>query len=139
MPATQRAPLVAIILCVDDEVTPLAIRKFVLQKAGYQVITATAGKDALEILRTTNVDLVISDYLMPEMTGTQLAAQVKQIHPSIPFMLLSGVNDLPDGAELTDYFLSKLEGPETMIGHVQLLLANRPSLKDAGSATTRGQ
>ena len=127
MPAAQRAPLVSIILCVDDEVTPLTIRKCVLEKAGFHVITAGSAKDALEILKTTNIDLVVSDHLMPEMTGAQLVADVKRMHPTMPFMLLSGVNDLPDGAELADEFLSKLEGPEAMIGRVQLLLANRPS------------
>ena len=127
MTATHRVPLVSIILCVDDEVTPLTIRKFVLQKAGFQVITAGSAKDALEILRTTIVDLVVSDHLMPEMTGAQLAVHVKQMHPTMPFMLLSGVNDLPDGAELADEFLSKLEGPEAMIGRVRILLSNRPS------------
>ena len=123
MPATQRAALISVILCVDDEVTPLTIRKFVLQKAGFHVITAGSAKDALEILRTTNVDLVVSDHLMPEMTGVQLAAQVKRMNPTMPFMLLSGVNDLPTGAELADGFLSKLEGPEMMIGRVRLILA----------------
>jgi CheY-like chemotaxis protein len=127
MPATQRAPVASIILCVDDEVTPLTIRRFVLQKAGFHVITAASAKDALEILRTTNVDIVVSDHLMPEMTGAELVAHVKRIHPSMPCMLLSGVNDLPDGAELADEFLSKLEGPETMIDRVRLLLANRSS------------
>src|SRR5580704_15915270 len=61
MPAAQRAPVVSIILCVDDEVTPLTIRKCVLEKAGFHVITAGSAKDALEILRTTNIDLVVSD------------------------------------------------------------------------------
>jgi CheY-like chemotaxis protein len=127
MPAAQRAPVVSIILCVDDEVTPLTIRKCVLQKAGFHVITAGSAKDALEILRTTNIDLVVSDHLMPEMTGAQLVADVKRMYPTMPFMLLSGVNDLPDGAEVADEFLSKLEGPEAMISRVRLLLANRTS------------
>ncbi|MFZ0313330.1 MAG: response regulator [Candidatus Korobacteraceae bacterium] len=131
MLALQRAPRVFIILCVDDEATPLTIRKLVLQKAGFHVITAGSAKDAQEILGTRNVDLVVSDRLMPEMTGAQLAAHVKRTHPTIPFMLLSGVNDLPDGAELADEFLSKLEGPETMIGRIRLLLANRPGYQDA--------
>src|SRR6201996_7186462 len=126
MSATQRPPPASVILCVDDEVTPLTIRKFVLQKAGFHVITAGSAKDALEIIKTTHVDLVVSDHLMPDMTGAQLAACIKRADPTMPFMLLSGVNDLPDGAELADEFLSKLEGPETMIGRVRLLLANRP-------------
>jgi CheY-like chemotaxis protein len=127
MAATQRAPIASIILCVDDEVTPLTIRKFVLQKAGFHVITAGSAKDALEILKSTDVDLVVSDHLMPDMTGAQLAAQVKRTYPAMPFMLLSGVNDLPEGAEVADEFLSKLEGPETMIVRVRLLLANKAS------------
>ena len=131
MTSTQGTSLVSIILCVDDEVTPLAIRKFVLQKAGFHVITAGSAKDALEILKTTDVHLVISDHLMPEMTGAQLAAHVKRMHPKMPFMILSGVNDLPEGAEVADEFLSKLEGPEAMIDRIRLLLANRLPLTTA--------
>jgi CheY-like chemotaxis protein len=127
MPATQKAPIACVILCVDDEVMPLRIRGCVLRKAGFRVITANSAQDALEILRTTGIDLVVSDHLMPEMTGAQLAARVRRMHPTMPFMLLSGVNEMPEGAELADDFLSKLEGPETMIDRVRLFLANRPS------------
>jgi CheY-like chemotaxis protein len=111
-----------VILCVDDELTPLTIRKLVLQKAGYCVVTAGSAAVALDILRTSRVDLVISDHLMPEMTGAELASEVKRTHPTVPFMLLSGVNDIPVGAELADEFLSKLEGPETMINRVRALI-----------------
>lgn len=110
------------ILCVDDESTPLTIRKYVLQKAGYRVVTAGNAKTALDILRETQVDLLISDHLMPGMTGAALASQVKQLFPKLPFILLSGVNDLPAGAEIADLFLSKLEGPEAMIEQVRKLL-----------------
>jgi CheY-like chemotaxis protein len=114
-----------VILCVDDEVTPLTIRKFVLQKAGYSVLTASSGAAALEILQNTNVDLVLSDHLMPEMTGTELVSQVRCTHPTLPFIILSGLNDIPVGAELADEFLSKLEGPEAMIDRVRALISRK--------------
>jgi CheY-like chemotaxis protein len=66
--------------------------------------------------------LVISDQLMPEMTGVELVARVKNARPTLPIMLLSGVNEIPAGAELADDFLSKLEGPETMIQRARTLL-----------------
>jgi CheY-like chemotaxis protein len=86
------------------------------------VVTASSGAGALDILQTTRVDLVISDHLMPEMTGAELASQVKRTHPTLPFMLLSGVNEIPDGADMADEFLSKLEGPEAMINRVRVLI-----------------
>jgi CheY-like chemotaxis protein len=116
------ASTLPVILCVDDETNPLTIRKFVLQRAGYHVITADSAKKALEIVGGTHIDLVLSDHLMPEMTGAELVARVKQIRPRLPFVLISGVNDLPAGAELADVFLSKLEGPEAMISNIRTLL-----------------
>ncbi len=77
MPAAQTAPLPSTILCVDDEATPLTVRKCVLQRAGFHVLTAGSAMDALEILKTTSVHLVVSDHLMPQMTGVQLAAEVE--------------------------------------------------------------
>ena len=107
---------------MDDESTPLAIRKLVLEKAGYRVITTISAKRALDVLSETKVDLVISDHLMPDMTGAELAAHIKQVSPTLPFVLLSGVNDLPVGSEAADAFLSKLEGPEAMIDKIRSLL-----------------
>lgn len=119
---TGRASVAPVVLCVDDEVTPLTIRKFVLQKAGYSVLTASSGVVALKMLQDTDVDLVISDHLMPEMTGAELVSELKRTRPTLPCIILSGMNDIPVGAELADEFLSKLEGPEAMINRVRALI-----------------
>src|ERR1051326_6142880 len=74
----------AIILCVDDEENPLTLRKLVLQRAGYSIMTANSGAQALEILRSNRIDLVVSDLLMPGMTGAELAREVKSLYPRIP-------------------------------------------------------
>jgi CheY-like chemotaxis protein len=100
-----------VILCVDDEENPLMLRKLVLQKAGYEVITANSAKQALEVLGSREVDLVLSDQLMPGATGTELAQRVKSINPKLPVVIVSGVNEMPPDASNADLFISKLEGP----------------------------
>ena len=66
-----------VILCVDDEDNPLLLRKLVLEKAGYTVVTARSASEALELLAVRHVDLVLSDHLMPGTTGAELAQEMK--------------------------------------------------------------
>jgi CheY-like chemotaxis protein len=100
-----------LILCVDDERVSLIVRSRVLEKAGYEVIPAASGVEALEILRSRRVDLVLTDLLMPGMTGQELAREVKLLKPEIPVVLFSGVNEMPPENSQADLFMSKLEGP----------------------------
>jgi CheY-like chemotaxis protein len=112
----------AVILCVDDEENPLVLRKLVLQKAGYEVLTAKSAKDALEITASRSVDLVLSDHLMPGMNGTELAQQIKAQHPDLPVILISGVNELPAGSTIANAFVSKIEGPQALCKEVAAIL-----------------
>jgi CheY-like chemotaxis protein len=102
------------ILCVDDEETPRTLRKLILQKQGYQVITASSGAEALEVLDRANINLVLSDQMMPGMTGTDLTKFVKAIWPTMPVILISGVNEIPADASYADRFISKVGGPELL-------------------------
>ena len=113
----------SVILCVDDEENPLVLRKMVLQKSGYDVLTATSGSQALEILGSCNIDLILSDQLMPGMTGTQLAKEVKALRPALPVVIVSGVNEIPPDAEHADLFVSKLEGPVALGEKIANILA----------------
>ncbi len=110
------------ILCVDDEETPLILRKLLLQKAGYEVITARSAEEALVLANSSTVDLVLSDYLMPGTTGTELAEQFKSRHPDLPIVLLSGLNEIPTDAAIADGFLSKVEGPERLCQEIAAVL-----------------
>jgi CheY-like chemotaxis protein len=112
----------AVILCVDDEQNPLTLRKLVLQKAGYEVVTANSGKEALELAASRRVDLVLSDHLMPGMHGTELAQQLKAEHPKLPVILISGVNELPPGSAIANAFVSKSEGPDALCKEVAAIL-----------------
>jgi CheY-like chemotaxis protein len=112
----------AVILCVDDEHNPLTLRKLVLQKAGYEVLTASSGKEALQLVASRKVDLVLSDHLMPGMDGTELAQQLKNRHPQLPVILISGVNELPAGSAIANAFVSKSEGPDALCKEVAAIL-----------------
>jgi CheY-like chemotaxis protein len=102
------------ILCVDDEEIPRTLRKLILQKQGYQVLTAGSGDEALEVLNRANIDLVLSDQMMPGMTGTELTKSVKAMRPTMPVILISGVNEIPADASYADRFISKVGGPELL-------------------------
>ena len=60
------------ILVVDDEEIPRMLRKLILQKQRYQIVTAASGKEALALLDLGGIHLVLSDQMMPGMLGTEL-------------------------------------------------------------------
>jgi CheY-like chemotaxis protein len=96
-----------VILCVDDEATALAARCQVLSRAGYVVLPAPDGAAALELFRCIRVDLVITDHGLPDLSGTQVAAEMKRLKPAIPIVLFSGLVDPPLGSEHADLVVTK--------------------------------
>ena len=78
------------VLCVDDEANILAALKRSLHGAGYGVLTAVGGEQALALLAETPVDVVVSDMRMPGMDGAQLLEQVHERWPQVVRILLTG-------------------------------------------------
>ncbi len=80
------------ILFVDDEADYVTTMKIVLERCGYQVTAQTDSREALDLLRqdSFSCDLLISDQTMPHLTGTQLAAEVRNFKPELPIILCSG-------------------------------------------------
>ena len=111
------------ILCVDDEENQLAVRKLVLEKEGFSVLTASSGQQALSLLACHQIDLVLSDHLMPGLTGTELTRQIKASNPDLPVILISAVNEIPEDAAFADLFMSKLDGPIAMCQNISAVLA----------------
>lgn len=95
------------VLIVDDNPNFLIILKSQLEQWGLIPVSALSGKEALKILSTDkDFSLVITDMLMPEMDGMQLAAEIKIIAPSVSMILLSAVGD--EGRSLYATVFSKV-------------------------------
>ena len=91
MTSPDRQP---VILVVDDEEMVLvSIKSFLMLETDYDVITANSPPEGLEVVNHRIIDLVISDYLMPEMDGISFLAQVKNLQPHTIRILLTGYAD----------------------------------------------
>jgi CheY-like chemotaxis protein len=116
------------ILCVDDEEIPRTLRTLILRKHGYHVIAAASGSEAIELLSREPVDLVLTDQMMPLMSGTELAKCVKGARPHMPVILISGMNEIPEGAEIADRFVSKVGCPELLFRTIAEVLGQYKKL-----------
>ena len=97
--ASPKTPRSAVILFVDDD--PLIAMSTIemLEDLGHRVIGASSGSHALDILRSDQpIDLMMTDHLMPGMTGIELAAASREVRPQLPVLLATGYADLPEGA-----------------------------------------
>jgi len=88
------------ILYIDDESDQRMFLAALLEYRGYGVRTARGALDALELIVTERFDAVIVDYELPDMTGAQLAQEIRALEPSARIILFSGRPHLPAG-ELT--------------------------------------
>lgn len=78
------------ILVIDDESGYREMIQFELAVQGFNVLMASGGVQAFEILKTAMVDLIITDMKMPEMDGLDVLTLVRKSHPQMPFILMSG-------------------------------------------------
>ena len=113
-----------VLLCVDDEPLGLEVRKVVLQRQGYDVLTATSGREALKVFAANPITAVILDYSMPEMNGCQVAAELKRIDPKVKILLLSAYLDLPEEvSKYVDARAVKATSPAAFLSALQQLLS----------------
>lgn len=113
----------ATILCIDDEELGLEIRKIVLEREGYAVLTARDGASGLSIFNSQKVDAVILDYAMPGLDGGQVAAAMRQKKPTVPILMLSAYVTLPENVmRVVDISTTKGDGAFTLIGMLKDLL-----------------
>lgn len=84
------------LLFVDDDFLISLSTTSLLQDLGHTVVTASSGAEALEVLRAGEpIDMMITDYAMPGMTGLQLAEEARALRPGLPILLATGYADLP--------------------------------------------
>lgn len=112
-----------LVLCVDDELVGLRVRKILLERAGYRVLTALNGAAGLEIFANEPVQAVVLDYSMPGMHGGEVASRMRQTKPHIPILLLSAYIGLPsEVTSLVDLYMTKGEGAPVLLKKLGSLL-----------------
>ncbi len=82
------------ILCVDDEENILHSIRRLLRKENYKLLTALSGEEALKILEENDVQLVLSDQRMPQMSGIEFLSQVKEKYPDVIRIILTGYTEI---------------------------------------------
>jgi CheY-like chemotaxis protein len=112
-----------VILCVDDDPIGLTARRLLLSVAGYTVLPATSAEIALRLFGCNRVDLVITDHLLPDLTGSELSAELKRLRPEVPVVLLTGLIDPPPGSEQADLLLTKGMTPPEFLAEIAQLLS----------------
>jgi CheY-like chemotaxis protein len=116
-------PASNLVLCVDDELVGLQIRKILLERAGYRVLTAPDGPSGLAIFSAEPVEAVVLDYSMPGMHGGEVAVRMRQIKPQIPILLLSAYMGLSsEVTSLVDLYMTKGEGAPVLLEKLGSLL-----------------
>jgi len=119
------------VLLVDDDENILRALVRLLRREGYRLLTASSGHEGLTLLQSNNIDLIISDQRMPEMSGIEFLSTVKDLYPDTMRIVLSGYTELNSVIDAVNQgaiykFLTKPWDDNLLRGHI------RDALKYAG-------
>jgi CheY-like chemotaxis protein len=121
---------VAAVLCIDDSDVTLRLRKLLLETLGHIVITASSGEQGLSLFKLAHFDLVLCDYHLPGQSGEAIAALIKSMRPTVPFLLVSGSIELPFTLPHVDALFVKGDAPELLIETIDRLLSRTSATPD---------
>lgn len=112
------------ILIVEDEFDILSALKMIFTLEQYQILTASNGQLALQMMATRRPDLVLTDWMMPEMDGAELCHRMKAdpALAGIPIIMMSAGLSAPQGSRLWNRFLSKPVEIEDLLALVEQYL-----------------
>ncbi len=107
------------ILIVDDDLNVLEVLEARLIFAGYKTIKAASAVEALDRIKETMVDLIVSDIKMPGMNGLELFEKIHSIHPDLPVIFLTAYGTIPDAVNAVkagayDYLTKPFDGHELL-------------------------
>ncbi len=126
-----------VILFVEDDEEQLATTPRTLEQLGYTVFSAAAGNEALQILeQRSDIDLVLTDYDMPGLTGIDLARRIGLTRPGLPVILVSGrsyVLEMGDAADNIRLVLPKPFNKSDLSAAISKAMAKAPATDHASS------
>ena len=125
------------VLLIDDNAIQAATRQTILRRAGYYVIAALNPVRALEQFRAGDfpapIGAVITDHLMPGMSGSEFVRELRRTNPELPVMVISGLEEAEAEYEgLNARFLLKPLSPELMLSNLRDILG--PLAEERGAA-----
>ena len=101
------------VLCVEHHAEYMRALKYMLESAGYEVMAATTGQQALNLMRAHSVLGVLLEYNLPDAAGAAVKAEMKRIKPEVPVLLFHGVgSQTPFLLRFFDSYLRNSERPE---------------------------
>jgi PAS domain S-box-containing protein len=120
------------VLLVEDESTVRALTTTVLERSGYRVHAVASASEALALLvtRMDSIDLLVTDVVMPGMSGTELARQVGAMRPALPVLFISGYSEESSGqlgSSGAVAFLAKPFTPDAIVRAVRSVLDGAPT------------
>jgi len=131
------------IVWIDDEIDSLRSQKMFLEQKGYEVDTYTNGFDALEKLKDAPPDIVLLDESMPGMSGLETLSQIKEIHRSLPVVLITkneteNLMDEAIGSQIADYLIKPVN-PNQVLLSLKKLLDNKRLVSEKTTAAYQQQ
>jgi DNA-binding response OmpR family regulator len=119
------SPIMAKILCVDDEPNIVKLKCAILEAAGHDVTACTSAREAMQKLQQETYDAVVTDWRLGDKDGRAVVQAAKE-QSNLPVVVVSGyVNDAFQAAEpLADLYLEKPVNPEELVTIVNELLKN---------------
>ncbi len=111
---------IATILWVDDEIESLQSQKIFLEGKGYKVHTLTNGFDALEFIKTNQIDVVLMDESMPGITGLETLTRIKAVQQQLPIVLITkneteNLMDEAIGSQIADYLIKPVNPNQVLL------------------------
>jgi CheY-like chemotaxis protein len=115
------------VLLIDDNAIQAATRQTILRRAGYFVIAALNPVRALEQFKDdafpAPISAVITDHIMPGMSGSQFVRELRKIHPDLPIMVISGLEEAEqEYAGMNVRFLLKPLSPDLLLSNLRYLI-----------------
>jgi len=120
-----------VVLLIDDNAIQAATRQAILRRVGYIVIAVLNPVHALEQFQrdefSSPIDAVITDHIMPGMSGVEFVRQLRRTHPMLPVMVISGLEDAEyEYAGMHVRFLLKPLLPDLLLANLRNLMRQQP-------------
>lgn len=130
------------ILVVDDDNDMCLLLSRFLSRNGYTVATANSGQDAITWMKKNTPSLVLCDFRLDDMTGTELLSKIKEAHPTAAVIIITGYSDVKDAVEVMKLgafdYVTKPLFPDEILLTIKKALSQEPKETVVAKTTTGG-